>query len=88
MGTFGTTSVGTISQYVVGDSAATWHMLVADDYHLEAGGQEFRFALMTFFSVGSIVGHAKARHLSKKGRLFQKVDNRSCDFQFRLYGEL
>ena len=58
VGTFGIMSaaVGRISQYVVGDSAATWHMLVADDYHLEAGGEECRFALMTFFIVCSIVG--------------------------------
>ena len=31
-------------------------MLVADDYHLEAGGEEYRFALMTFFIICSIVG--------------------------------
>ena len=38
------------------DSAATWHMLVADDHHLEAGGEEYRSALMTFFIVCCIVG--------------------------------
>ena len=31
-------------------------MLVADDYHLEAGGEEYRSPLMTFFIIGSIVG--------------------------------
>ena len=49
-------AIGRISQYVVGSSAATWHMLVADDCHLKAGGEEYRFALMTFFIVCSIVG--------------------------------
>ena len=67
VGTFGITSasyywnrvgaaIGRLSQYVVGDTAATWHMLVADDYHLEAGGKEYRFALIAFFVVCSIVG--------------------------------
>ena len=67
VGTFGITSasyywnrvgaaIGRISQYAVRDSAATWHMLVAGDYHLEAGGEEYRFALMTFFIMCSIVG--------------------------------
>ena len=41
---------------MAGSSAATWRMLVADDYHLEAGGEEYRFDLMTFFIVCSIVG--------------------------------
>ena len=41
---------------MVGSTAATWHMLVADDYHLEAGGKEFNFALIAFFVVCSIVG--------------------------------
>ena len=66
VGTFGITSASyfwnrvaaicRISQHVVADSAATWLMLVADDYPLEAGGQEYRFDLMTFFIVCSIVG--------------------------------
>ena len=67
VGTFGITSasyywnrvgaaIGRVSQYVVGRQAATWHMLVADDYHLEAGGKEYRFALIAFFVVCSIVG--------------------------------
>ena len=29
--------IGRQSQYFAGDSAHTWHMLVADDYHLDAG---------------------------------------------------
>ena len=49
-------AVGRISQYVVGDSAATWHMPVADDCHLEVGGELYRFALMTFFIVCAVVG--------------------------------
>ena len=30
-------------------AAHTWHMLVADDFHLEAGGAEYRPALVVFF---------------------------------------
>ena len=50
VGTFGVSSasyywgrvasaIGRLAQYIAGDTAQTWHMLVADDYHLEAGGQ-------------------------------------------------
>ena len=49
-------AVGRISQYVVGKSATTWHMLVADDYHLEAGGEQYRFALIAFFIVCAVAG--------------------------------
>ena len=49
VGTFGISSasyylsrasgaVGRLTQYLAGLSSATWHMLVADDFHLEAGG--------------------------------------------------
>ena len=33
---------------VAGSTATTWHQLVADDCHLEAGGAEYRTALMEF----------------------------------------
>ena len=67
VGTFGITSasycwnrvgaaVGRISQYRAGRSAATWHMLVADDYHLDAGGEQYRFALISFFIVCALAG--------------------------------
>ena len=67
VGTFGITSasyysnrvgaaVDRISQYVVGKSATTWHMLVADDFHLEAGGEQYRFALIAFFIVCAVAG--------------------------------
>ena len=61
VGTFGISSasyfrsrvsgaIGRLTQYLAGHSSATWHMLVADDFHLEAGGQEYRFALVSFFN--------------------------------------
>ena len=67
VGTFGITSasfcwnrvgaaVGRISQFVVGKLATTWRMLVADDYHLEAGGEQYRFALIAFFIVCAVAG--------------------------------
>ena len=42
-------SLGRLSQYLVGARAQTWHVLVADDFHLEAGGEEYRAALFVFF---------------------------------------
>ena len=37
--------------------SATWHMLVANDFHLEAGGQEYRFAVtLPFFILCAVAG--------------------------------
>ena len=55
VGTFGVAStshywsrdasaVGRLAQYLAGNTAYTWHMLVADDYHLDAGGANYRTA--------------------------------------------
>ena len=60
VGTFGISSasyfwsrvgsaLGRLSQYLSRHTAHTWHLLVADDFHLEAGGAGYREALMTFF---------------------------------------
>ena len=38
-------AIGRVAQYLAGNSAYTWHMLVADDYHLDAGGANCRTAL-------------------------------------------
>ena len=43
-------------QDVVGSSAATWIMLVADDYHLETSGASYRAGLIAFFVVRSLLG--------------------------------
>ena len=67
VGTFGVASasyywsrvssaLGRLSQYLTADSAHTWHMVVADDYHLEAGGEHYRFALFAFFLLGCTCG--------------------------------
>ena len=61
VGTFGVASasyfwslvasvVGRLAQYLAGSSAYTWHMLVADDYHIDAGGANYRTALFHFFT--------------------------------------
>ena len=53
VGTFGVASasyywsrvagaIGRVTQYCSGSKADTWHVLVADDFHLEAGGPEYR----------------------------------------------
>ena len=60
VGTFGISSasyywsrvgsaLGRLSQYLSRHTAHTWHLLVADDFHLKAGGAGYREALMTFF---------------------------------------
>ena len=41
--------MGRLAQYIVGSSANTWHLLVADDFHLDASGKEYRTALISFF---------------------------------------
>ena len=60
VGTFGVASasyywsraasaLGRLTQYITGRTANTWHQLVADDFHLEASGPEYRAALISFF---------------------------------------
>ena len=60
VGTFGISSasyywsrvasaLGRLAQYIVGSRANTWHLLVADDFHLDASGPEYRTALISFF---------------------------------------
>ena len=67
VGTFGVASascywsrvasaVGRLCQYVPGPLASTWHLLVADDYHLDAGGPEYRGAINCFFVFCSVIG--------------------------------
>ena len=67
VGTFGISSAsyywsgvaaaaGHLAQYLAGDKSATWHMLVADDFLLEAGDQDYRFALVSFFVLCAVVG--------------------------------
>ena len=49
-------SVGRITQHISGRSATTWHQLVADDFHLEAGGCRYRAALISFFVLCATAG--------------------------------
>ena len=42
-------ALGRLSQYLIGGKAKTWHLLVADDFHLDASGPEYRAALLMFF---------------------------------------
>ena len=67
VGTFGVASasyywsrvasaIGRLCQYIAGAEARTWHLLVADDYHLEAGGPAYREAIMVFFILCSVAG--------------------------------
>ena len=67
VGTFGVASasyywsrvagaIDRVTQYCSGSKADTWHVLVADDFHLEAGGPEYRPVLLAFFVVCVIAG--------------------------------
>ena len=49
-------AMGRLTKYLADHRAETWHMVVADDYHLEAGGAHYRLALLMFFVFCSTVG--------------------------------
>ena len=60
VGTFGISSasyywsrvagaLGRLSQYLIGGKLRTWHLLVADEFHPDASGPEYRAALLLFF---------------------------------------
>ena len=78
IGTFGVTSasyywsrvssaIGRLGQYLASDQAETWHMVVADDYHLEAGGSHGPLALILFFILCSTVGVPLSWHKKTGG---------------------
>ena len=67
VGTFGVSSasyywsrvsaaVGRLTQYLISQHATTWIMLLADDYHVEVGGQHFRPALLVFNLLCEVLG--------------------------------
>ena len=45
----------------------TWHMVVADDHHLEAGRPAYRSALMVFFVLCAVSGVPLAWHKTLGG---------------------
>ena len=49
-----------VSQHIAGSTAHSWHMLVADDFYLEAGGPQDRAALLSFFALEARVYWAEA----------------------------
>ena len=48
--------IGRLMRHVVGQSAAAWVTLVADDHHLETSGAACRTGLITFFVICSLLG--------------------------------
>ena len=50
-----------------GKSAATWHMLVADDFLLEAGESDYRFAILSFFILAAVLGVPLSWHKTLGG---------------------
>ena len=72
-------ALGRLTQYVASRSATTWHLLVADDYHPEAGGLEYRTSLVAFFVLASHsrsfgVGENCRRRLSEVYRVRGRAD--------------
>ena len=61
------TAVGRLSQYLAGHEAHTWHLLVADDYHLDAGGRAYRAALVVFFVLCAVAGVPLSWHKTAGG---------------------
>ena len=49
-------ALGRLAQYLAGDTAQTWHLLVADDFHLDAGRGGYREALLSFFVLCALSG--------------------------------
>ena len=48
--------MGRLTHYLSGDTAQSWHLLVADDFHLDAGGGGYREALLSFFILCALSG--------------------------------
>ena len=49
-------AIGRIALCIPGHSAHTWHLLVADDYMLDASGPAYREAIISFFTLCPLVG--------------------------------
>ena len=60
-------TVGRLAQYLIGNAAATWHMLVADDYLLECGGAAYRRGLLTFYVLCVVLGVPLSWHKPSGG---------------------
>ena len=74
VGTFGVASasyhwsrvasaIGRLSQYLAADTAQTWHMLVADDFLLEAGGPDERPFLAPLYKFMSLHPRGSVRNV-------------------------
>ena len=49
-------AIGRLCQYISGTPARTWHLLVTEDYHLDAGGPRYRESIIVFFVLCSVLG--------------------------------
>ena len=67
-------AVGRVAQYLAGDRSATWHMLVTDDFHLEAGGQDYRFARVSLFILCAVVGVPLSWNKTAGGETVTRVE--------------
>ena len=60
-------AVGRLAQYLVANTATTWHVLVAYDYLLECGGCTYRRGLLTFFVLCAVLGVPLSWHKTSGG---------------------
>ena len=67
------TALGRLTQYLTWHTARTWHLLVEDDFHLEAGGSGFRVALFLFFLLCSVAGVPLSWKKTSGGDLVSRV---------------
>ena len=78
----GARSIGRIAQCCTEAQATTWHLFVAEDYHLEASGSEYRAALLVSFVVCDPVGIPLSWHTTSGGDVTNWVGfeflHRSC----------
>ena len=61
------TAVGRLALYLAGHDAHTWHLLMADDFQLNAGGVAYRAALVVFFVLCAVAGVSLSWHKTAGG---------------------
>ena len=101
VGTFGVASasyywsrvaaaVGRLFQYIVGHEARTWHLLVADDYHLDARGPAYREGITVFYAKKaawqespSLLGPKPSAGLTERRTMAPEVGGGHCGRQAR-----
>ena len=64
--------------YLSGDTAQAWHLLVADDFHLDAGGGGYPEALLSFFVLCALSGSRSPGQRPSEATRSRGKGSRSC----------